>query len=984
MNRSSLIPAILAISLGFLPLAAEASWINDQNGNKIDDYIDAAHNEGRQAAFEGGDVSKRPIIAVFEGANKAAGNEYGVYVGYESRPTQQDVDELLALGVPYAKPYLYIDYIRTQATYSQIQQMATKPGVTRVEAVPMLYPLNHYGARVIRARDSRGLSLSQNYQLFPSTSSELGLDGTGIVVGIMDTGVNDEVDDLNPLYPGHEALKGKFLGGGNFFAGDPLLNTALTASENPRDHGGEASSMHGTHVAGTAIGTGGLSGLYQGVAPAARLVDCKVLSDAGAGFGSADGVEWVIFNRNNDWGLTGADTIYSGVDVLNLSLGGLNNSDGTDAGSQMMNAAVDSGLILCIATGNDDTTSYIPSPAAADNVISVGATYHAKTLSSVDDSVTDFSNEGPRLDDGDLDKLDEMKPTVVAPGSNTISADGDPVATDGGEYKPLSGTSMATPHIAGLCALLKQHTPTATPYEIRDALQHTAIHGIPTVKVARPNDPFLVDANYNPASGWGLADGYAAAKELSNSTDGVQVVRLFATARPNDGEVDFQWWTQREYVHFGFDVWRAEDAGGAPGVYTQLNTLPIPGVGDPLIVNDDNRELYTFVDNDTALTLGTKYWYRVDWTDGGGTTSEPPFPVVYGELPRVATINYSIVHNTYDEDISSLLGTSHAYDTGTPEYSFAGDGTDTQDSAVVIEPQNAGTATIGYIEHFFTSGLTTDDNVETYLPPNQTHPWFLSVTDGNYINRSGRITSYSIFVNDSAGSASGTVYSTDTPMPLPTIETSTVVAWIPEETIPTGVAGTAHFAASEGEGYVNIALEFTRSSNGAEIVFSRGATREINDRRPLHTNPMVVDDVFVDFRDDTAIPGETYYYWAEITEPSGLRSIAGPIKGSVSIADFARSLVFAPGPNPTRGSSVLRLTLGYDQAPSGNADARVTVHDIAGREVRTLQNGPMTVGSHAIAWDGRDHSGSRVAAGVYFFRVEAAGLNQSRKVVMVR
>src|SRR4030095_14160060 len=143
---------------------------------------------------------------------------------------------------------------------------------------------------------------------------------------------------------------------------------------------------------------------------------------------------------------------------LNLSLGGAEESDGTDASSQMINAAVDAGLICCVATGNDDSQDYIPSPAAADKCISVGAISHAQSLSRADDLVTSFSNEGPRNDDGDADHSDEMKPSVVAPGANIFSADGDPLSA-GQSYHSLSGTSMATPHMAGVCALMKQAAP---------------------------------------------------------------------------------------------------------------------------------------------------------------------------------------------------------------------------------------------------------------------------------------------------------------------------------------------------------------------------------------------------------------------------------------------------------------------------------------------------------------------------------------------
>src|SRR5439155_19382500 len=97
-----------------------------------------------------------------------------------------------------------IDYVLADATYSQIQSVVASPGVTRAAAVPTMAPTNHYGARVVRARDSRGLSADQAYSLFPSARQELGLDGSGISIAILDTGINDAPDPADPGYTRHE------------------------------------------------------------------------------------------------------------------------------------------------------------------------------------------------------------------------------------------------------------------------------------------------------------------------------------------------------------------------------------------------------------------------------------------------------------------------------------------------------------------------------------------------------------------------------------------------------------------------------------------------------------------------------------------------------------------------------------------------------------------------------------------------------------
>src|SRR6185436_15932326 len=107
----------------------------------------------------------------------------------------------------------------------------------------------------------------------------------------------------------------------------------------------------------------------------------------------------------------------------------------------------------------------------------------------------------------------------------------------------------------------------------------------------------------------------AACKEVLNSTSGVQVVQIRGIALPSLGRIDFRWITQREYPFLGFNVYRAPDVSGAPGAFTKLNTLIIPPAGDPLIQNDDNRQLYLYPDTGPGLVVGQAYWYRVEWVD---------------------------------------------------------------------------------------------------------------------------------------------------------------------------------------------------------------------------------------------------------------------------------------------------------------------------------------------------------------------------------
>ncbi|MEO6462574.1 MAG: S8 family serine peptidase, partial [Candidatus Eisenbacteria bacterium] len=312
---------LFAFALAVTALAAvapQAEAYVDVNANRIDDRIERVQAVGWNAAFVNDDPTQRMAI----GVENPAGVIYAVYVGYAVKPTIADQTLLLSSGVTMAWPFNYINYIESRATWAQITAIAALPGVTRIEAIPVEYAMNHFGSRVVRAKDARGLTQAEAYALFPNSRQHLGLDGDGIVIAILDTGVNDEVDSVNPGYPGHESLKGKFLGGGEFFCGQPLCSTPITGSMNPQDHGAEASSYHATHCAGSAMGTGGPGGFFAGVAPAARLVDCKVLSDAGASVGGSNrGVEWVIANRRTLWTGLPPGSPWQGIDVVSMSLG---------------------------------------------------------------------------------------------------------------------------------------------------------------------------------------------------------------------------------------------------------------------------------------------------------------------------------------------------------------------------------------------------------------------------------------------------------------------------------------------------------------------------------------------------------------------------------------------------------------------------------------------------------------------------------------
>ncbi|MFI0418438.1 S8 family serine peptidase [Spongiactinospora sp. 9N601] len=257
---------------------------------------------------------------------------------------------------------------------------------------------------------------------------QAGLDGKGVKVAVLDTGID----------PAHPDVK------------DRVAETAdFTDTTDAVDRNG-----HGTHVAATVAGSGAASGgKGKGVAPGASLYVGKVLNAKGEGSLSqiVAGMEWAAAQR---------------VDVINLSLGTSEPSDGRDPLSRALDGmSQESGALFVVAAGNSgpqDRT--VASPAAADSALTVGAV--SKT-----DELASFSSRGPRLGD------DALKPEITAPGVGIVAARaaGTALGTPVDDlHTSLNGTSMATPHVAGAAALLVQRHPDWTPAQLKAALVSTA------------------------------------------------------------------------------------------------------------------------------------------------------------------------------------------------------------------------------------------------------------------------------------------------------------------------------------------------------------------------------------------------------------------------------------------------------------------------------------------------------------------------------
>ncbi|MGW0877097.1 S8 family peptidase [Streptomyces sp. NPDC002740] len=212
---------------------------------------------------------------------------------------------------------------------------------------------------------------------------------------------------------------------------------------------------HGTHVASIVGGSGAASGgTRKGVAPQADLLIGKVLGDDGQGSESQviEGMQWAVEQGARVVNMSlGDDTSRTGDDPLSIALNDLSRTTGT---------------LFVVAAGNigEQGAGTVGSPGAADEALTVGAVDR-------DDTLALFSSRGPRPSDG------AVKPDITAPGVGIVAARaagttmGDPVDDN---YTAASGTSMATPHVAGAAALLVSRHPDWNGSRVKDALISTA------------------------------------------------------------------------------------------------------------------------------------------------------------------------------------------------------------------------------------------------------------------------------------------------------------------------------------------------------------------------------------------------------------------------------------------------------------------------------------------------------------------------------
>jgi serine protease AprX len=413
-------PITVAVAVSALVVPAELAWgAPSDGGRQPEGRTPSFAAPGHASGTPGGDRDGDRVSDDFEKRldDAAASERVRVIVtGIDSSQGRRAVGRFAVnheLGL--------IHGFAASMTAAQARALAKRPDVRRVEADGVVHALDDATDRDFGAAGAR--------------ASVPGLDGSGIGICVIDTGVD----------PNHEQIAPRPV----VFV--DYVNGRTTAYD---DHG------HGTHVTSIAAGdgTGGAdAAAFGGVAPAADLYAAKVLNSQGSGAYSdvAAAIQWCHQQP--------------GVDVVSMSLGSPG-TDGTDAVSLAVNNAVAGGEIVVVAAGNSgDAPRTISAPGVAADAVTVGAVAdHSAPVgtSRHDDGIwlAAFSSRGPTISG-------LTKPDVAAPGVSVTAA----AAGTGSGYVTYSGTSMATPYVAGAAALALEAAPATTPSAFKSALMSSAL-----------------------------------------------------------------------------------------------------------------------------------------------------------------------------------------------------------------------------------------------------------------------------------------------------------------------------------------------------------------------------------------------------------------------------------------------------------------------------------------------------------------------------
>lgn len=761
---------------------------------------------------------------------------------------------------------------------------------------------------------------------------------------------------------------------------------------NPDDN--SASAGHGTACAGVAASRANSLGAV-GIAAGCSIMPLKVANSAGSMYFSA--IQNALYYAADH-----------GANVISMSLGAAISSDpATDTAIQY---AWNAGCVILAATGNENAST-ISYPAIHANVIGVGAASpcgerkrSSSSSSEVNPGVSTDPNgytcDGERWwgsnygtsTAGAAGAVDVIAPTILPTTDRLGSAGYDP-----SDYsKWFNGTSCATPYAAGVCALIRSANPTWTNTQVRDRLRSTA------------QDVVSVEsgAGWDRYAGYGMVDAAAAVAGGGGGTDQVTVTY------PNGGEtltagnsVNVTWtWSGSfttvniDYSTNGGSTWTSIVANTAndgsyawtvPSSATTQGRVRVSG-GTATDMSNANFTIsvpsgsYATIPYTTGFEGGAldAYWQTAVTADGRVrllTTNTPHAGSYHLVMDDAVSGGYSQTEARLRLNLSGQTQVNLSF--WTKDF---GDETHTQDG--VYFSSNGGSSYVkvynldpgSYTNNSWrnvvldldalaaANGLTL---TSTFVVKFQQYDDYPITTDGMAFDDvsvtvgggggGGAITAESE-PNDNSGSADGPV------------GTGIAVAG----SISTTTDNDYFYFDVTTAGTINISLAIGSSADLDWFLYNSSLTQVA--RGYTTANP-----------EAGSYSAATGRYYLRVNGYSGATSgytltVTGGLANSIEPASETPvalprvTALLQNAPNPFRETTALHFTLAQ------RAPVRLEIFDASGRLVATPASGVFDAGEHAVEWQGRSASGEAVPDGVYFYRLSAPGVRQTRKMVLLQ
>ena len=455
-------------------------WSRDKDRNSLDDRLEW--------------LLEQPPQTQQDWWKRAESGSARIFIDYDHHPSDADVEELESLGVKVTFRPKYLDTVSATAPFETI---LSQDGIRSLPGVVMIEDLGLAEPHMNEAVPNMGVD---------QVWTDFGFDGTGSVVAVLDTGVRGDHEGLNdmddePFTTGCEQPDPDPLEPNPIFVDcDPKIvafydAVLMDAEQDPSTS--YDSGTHGTHVAGIAVGTGGgqtdptTGQKYVGAAPGAFLINILACCD-GDIEDVIQGAQWAIENKDK----YGIDIVTSSLGEQQLEVHFDNNGD--SAWSRQMDSVVEAGIITTLSAGNEFGGATF---AGCNTIDSPGDSQLPVTVASLDKDLglAIYSSRGYTSDG-------RVKPDVATIGSNIMAPDA--ASSDG--YTSKSGTSMATPLMAGIAALMVEANPDITPTEFKDIISaHSIERDLQLLDDPGFNDCSILETRPAKEFGYGQADPLA-------------------------------------------------------------------------------------------------------------------------------------------------------------------------------------------------------------------------------------------------------------------------------------------------------------------------------------------------------------------------------------------------------------------------------------------------------------------------------------------